>query len=126
MFEQDYFMRLIHDLTKALAKMVFQIETETLSPYLIENQETREKTEALLLKAEQENISSAIQALSDLTEENTLEHLLMGLVFYSVLSSQEEAYLTEHGSTPEELKNGMKQLISRYGFSSVADTFFFE
>ncbi len=126
MFEQDYFMRMIHDITRMIARLVFHIETETLSPYLIENPETRETTEKLLNQADTGNISQAIQEISALTENNTLEHLLTGLAFYSHLSEQDEAYLTAHGSSLEEVRNGMKLLISRYGFESVADTLFFE
>lgn len=127
MFEQDYIMRLIKDAVRMAVKLIFQIETDDFSPYLIENPETRETTEKLLRKSDAGSIQETAQELlSNIRQNPTLDNLLSGLVFYSYLSDKDEDYLSEHDSSPEELKNGMKQLLSVYGMDSFAESFFFD
>lgn len=41
MFEQDYIMRMIKDMIRALLKMLFDIDTDTPSADLIENRSAK-------------------------------------------------------------------------------------
>ncbi len=126
MFEQDYIMRLVRDCVRAAVKLVFQIETEELSPYLIEDFEARQTAENLIEKSSSGKIQEAEQELSALLEQNTLDNLLIGLTFYSRLSEFDEDFLTEHQFSPEQVKDGLKHLLAQYGLGSMAETFFFE
>ncbi|MBR0484658.1 MAG: hypothetical protein IJJ69_07795 [Oscillospiraceae bacterium] len=127
MFEQDYIMRLIKDAVKMAMKLIFHIEADNFSPYLIENPEVRENTEMLLKHLDNGNIRVTEQELLAKIKQNpTPDNLLSGLVFYSYLSDKDEEYLSAHNSTPEELKNGIKQLMSLYGMDSFAENFFFD
>ncbi len=127
MFEQDYIMRMIHDLIRILMKTIFQTEDENFSPYLIENPETREKAEDLLRLADSGNIRQAEAKLSDLIQDETaLDTLLIGLTFYAHLSELDEKTLAEQHLTPETIQEHLKQLLSAYGLGAMADTFFFE
>ena len=127
MFEQDYIMRLIKDAIRMAMKLIFHIETENFSPYLIENPETREYTETLLRKSDSGSIQETQQKLlTEIKQNPTLDNLLSGLIFYSYLSDKDEDYLSERDSSPEELKNGIKQLMSAYGMDAFAEHFFFD
>ncbi|MDE6781436.1 MAG: hypothetical protein K2J40_08265 [Ruminococcus sp.] len=50
MFEQDYIMRQIHQILKVLVKVLFNIDSETISSSLIQDMETRETADYLLRK----------------------------------------------------------------------------
>ena len=126
MFEQDYVMRLIRDCVRAAVKLVFHVESEELSPYMIENPEARQTAENLLEKSSSGKIMEAEQELSAMLEQNTLDNLLIGLTFYSHLSEMDEEFLQEHHFSSEDAKNGLKSLLSKYGLQAMADTFFFE
>ncbi len=126
MFEQDYFMRLVRDLVRAAVKLIFHIETEEISPYMIENPETRQTAENLIETSLSGNIRLAEEELSGLLAQNTLENLLIGLTFYSRLSELDEDFLTEHQFSTEEIKNGLQSLLRQYGLGAMAETFFFE
>ena len=126
MFEQDYIMRLVRDCVRAAVKLIFHVETEELSPYLIEDFETRKNAENLIEKSSSGKIQEAEQELSELLEQNTLDNLLIGLTFYSRLSEFDEDFLTEHQFSTEQVKDGLKHLLSKYGLGAMAETFFFE
>ena len=48
MFEQDYVMRLIKEMVRAILKLLFNIDTESPTVELLENKEEQETLENLL------------------------------------------------------------------------------
>ncbi len=48
MFEQDYVMRLIKEMVRAILKLLFNIDTESPSAELLEESEQRETLDTLL------------------------------------------------------------------------------
>ena len=48
MFEQDYVMRLIKEMVRAILKLLFNIDTESPTIELLENKEEKETLENLI------------------------------------------------------------------------------
>lgn len=48
MFEQDYVMRLIKEMVRAILKLLFNVDTESQTVELLENKEEKEILENLL------------------------------------------------------------------------------
>nr|MDE5853828.1 hypothetical protein [Ruminococcus sp.] len=82
MFEQDYIMRQIQQILKVLVKVLFNIDSETISSSLIQDRETKQIADDLLRKIDSGNINEAENELSELIENGAMNNLLVGIVFY--------------------------------------------
>lgn len=124
MFEEDYIMRQIHQILKVLVKVLFNVDSETISSSMIQDRETRETADYLLRKIDSGNINQAENELSELTENRTMNNLLAGIVFYSYLNEKDDDYLENNDFSRDEVEDGMKQLLSEYGLSDITDIFY--
>lgn len=124
MFEQDYIMRQIQQILKVLVKILFNIDSETISSSLIQDMETKETADYLLRKIDSGNINEAENELSVLTENRTMDNLLAGIIFYSYLNEKDDDYLESHDLSRDEVEDGIKNLLSEYGLETMADIFF--
>lgn len=125
MFEQDYIMRQIQEILKVLVKVLFNVDSETITSSLIQDTETRETADYLLRKADSGNISEAENKLSELTENKTMNNLLLGIVFYSYLNEKDDDYLENNDFSRDEVENGVKLLLSEYGLEDIGNIFFY-
>lgn len=123
MFEQDYIMRQIQEILKVLVKVLFNVDSETITSSLIQDTETRETADYLLRKADSGNISEAENKLSELTENKTMNNLLLGIVFYSYLNEKDDDYLENNDFSRDEVEDGIKRLLSEYDLENMADIF---
>lgn len=126
MFEQDFIMRQIQQILKVLVKVLFNIDSETISSSLIQNMETRETADDLLRKIDRGNINEAENVLSELIKNRTLNNLLAGIVFYSYLNEKDDEYLESNDFTRDEVEDGIKHLLSKYGLATMTDIFFWD
>lgn len=124
MFEEDYIMRQIHQILKVLVKVLFNVDSETISSSMIQDRETRETADYLLRKIDSGNINQAENELSELTENRTMNNLLAGIVFYSYLNEKDDNYLENNDFSRDEVEDGMKQLLSEYGLNDMIDIFY--
>lgn len=125
MFEQDYIMRQIQQILKVLVKVLFNVDSETITSSLIQDTETRETADYLLRKADSGNISEAENKFSELTENKTMNNLLLGMVFYSYLNEKDDDYLENNNFSRDEVENGVKRLLSEYGLEDIGNIFFY-
>lgn len=125
MFEQDYIMRQIQQILKVLVKVLFNVDSETITSSLIQDTETRETADYLLRKADSGNISEAENKFSELTENKTINNLLLGMVFYSYLNEKDDDYLENNNFSRDEVENGVKRLLSEYGLEDIGNIFFY-
>lgn len=123
MFEQDYIMRQIKEILKVLVKVLFNVDSETITSSLIQDTETKATADYLLRKADSGNISEAENELSELTENKTMNNLLLGMVFYSYLNEKDDDYLENNNFSRDEVEDGIKRLLSEYGLENMADIF---
>lgn len=124
MFEEDYIMRQIHQILKVLVKVLFNVDSETISSSMIQDRETRETADYLLRKIDSGNINQAENELSELTENRTMNNLLAGIVFYSYLNEKDDDYLENNYFSRDEVEDGIKHLLSEYGLSDITDIFY--
>ncbi|MDE5936341.1 MAG: hypothetical protein K2G83_02935, partial [Ruminococcus sp.] len=110
---------------KVLVKVLFNIDSETISSSLIQNRETKETADDLLRKTDSGNISEAEKELSELIKNRTMDNLLVGFVFYSYLNEKDDDYLEINDFSRDEVEKGINHLLSEYGLETMADIFFY-
>ncbi len=123
MFEQDYIMRLIKEMVRAILKLLFNIDTESPSAELLEESEQRETLDTLLDMIDAGRINEADNIIYEITEDNNKANLEVALLFYSYLNDKSDDFLEEHHFSRDEVKQGLMDTISKYGLSSVAEMF---
>ena len=126
MFEQDYIMRVIKEMLRAILKLLFSVDTDSPTMELLSEKEQIETTEKLLEMIDEGKINEAENVLYELTADGDRNHLGMALLFYSYLNNKEDGFLESHGYSREEIGLGLKQAVSRYGLNSMADVFLAE
>ena len=126
MFEQDYVMRQIKELTKALAKILFNVDSESPSAALIRDMRTRETADDLIRKIDNGRIFEAENELSELLQDRTMDNFWAGIVFYSYLNEKDDDTLENDGFSREKIKNGINHLVSEYGMETISDLFFYD
>lgn len=86
MFEQDYVMRLIKEMVRAILKLLFNIDTELPTVELLENKEEKETLKNLFDMIDDGKINEAENRLYDLTSDTDMNSLEIALLFYSYLN----------------------------------------
>lgn len=124
MFEQDYIMRQIQEILKVLVKVLFNVDSATISSSLIKDIQIRETADDLLRKTDSGSINEAENELSELIENRTLDNLLVGIVFYSYLNEKDDDYLERNGFSRDEVEDGIKNLLSAYGLEDIGRIFY--
>lgn len=123
MFEQDYVMRLIKEMVRAILKLLFNIDTESPTAELLENKEEEETLENMLDLVDAGKINGAENKLWDLTSAADLNSLEVALLFYSYLNDKTDDFLQANDFSRDEIKLGMKNVADSFGLSSIAQIF---
>lgn len=126
MLQDDYILRQIREMVRAVMKMLFQVDAPELTPEILEDQETRETLEELLELMEAGRIDEAENRLYDLTSGDSDEerrNLQAGLLFYYALNGKSDDFLEENNFSREEIMTGIQDLADRYGLSGIAEAF---
>ena len=127
MFEQDYIMRLIKEMVRALLKLLFNINTESPTAELLNDEsEAKETLDKLLDLVDNGSINQAENELYELLSQQSMVNLEIALLFYSYLNDKEDKFLEEHNFSREEIKMGLKYATSQYGLSNIAEMFLTE
>lgn len=126
MFEQDYIMRLIKEMIRAILKLLFNIDAESPTVEMLEKGEEQETLDKLLDLVDSGRINQAENELCELLEQGNMAGLEIALLFYSYLNDKAEDFLLEHNFSREEIKEGLMTTASLYGIDSIADMFLSE
>lgn len=121
MFEQDYVMRLIKEMVRAMLKLLFNINTDSPSAQLLEETKDRQTLESLMNMIDDGRIDDAENKIYEITEDSDKRNLEIAILFYSYLNDKSDDFLEEHNFSREEIKSGLKEIASRYGIDSLAD-----
>lgn len=121
MFEQDYVMRLIKEMIRVILKLLFNIDVETPTTRLIENEEEKATLEALLDMIDEGAINEAENIIFEIAEDNA--NLEMILLFYSYLNDKPDTFLLENHFSRKELQADLKNILSQYGLDSMIEVF---
>ena len=123
LFEQDYIMRLVKEMVRAILKLLFDIDTESPTEELLEEQEEKEILDKLLLLVDNGNINQAENELYELLAEESRTNLKIALLFYSYLNEKNDTFLEEHNFSREEVEEGLRTVVSQYGLSGIEEMF---
>lgn len=126
MFEQDYIIRLIKEMIRAILKLLFNIDTDNPIEDLLEDKESRDALEKLFDMVDNGNINEAENQIYDITSDNSMANLEVALLFYSYLNDKDDDFLQKNDFCREEIKSGIKELVSRYGLTGMAEIFLSE
>lgn len=123
MFEQDYVMRLIKEMVRAILKLLFNIDTDSPSAELLEDVKEQQTLDELLDMVDNGFINEAENKIYEITEEGKKTDLEMALLFYSYLNDKSDEFLEAHNYGRDEIKAGLKDITVRYGVDGFAEMF---
>lgn len=121
MFEQDYVMRLIKEMVRAILKLLFNIDTDSPSAELLEDAKEQQTLDELLDMVDNGFINEAENKIYEITEEGKKTDLEMALLFYSYLNDKSDEFLEAHNYGRDEIKAGLKDITVRYGVDGFAE-----
>ncbi len=123
MFEQEYIMRLIHEIARTFAKLVFNVDSKSPAIELLEDKEEKKITEELLEMIDAGEINEAENKLYDLFSQSNVNSLEVALVFYSYLNDKPDDFLEENAFSRDEIKLGLENAADEFGLGSIARVF---
>lgn len=118
MLEEDYIMRIIHEMVRTLLKLLFHID-EKKEDIQIGDVETDRKYRLLCKLVESGRINEAEDRLFDGIEPSDLTYLQMGLLFFDHLNDLSDEELEEADYTREEIRMGIEALLKEYGYDGL-------
>ena len=125
MFEQDYIMRLINEMVRALLKIIFNIDTASPLAEVLKDSEEEQTLNELINMVDAGFFNEAENRLYDITEARKMKDLKVALLFYSYLNNKSDEYLEEHDFSRDEVKSGLIYISKRYGVDGLADLFLY-
>lgn len=121
MYEQDYVMRMIHQMIRMLIKLLFHIDPDQEDMENTINQETKETYKRMKEQIDSGKIKEAQEQLQKSLRSEQKEDLKLVLLFYSYLNQKDTSFLEECGITRKEIAEGLKQAAAFYGCESLAE-----
>jgi hypothetical protein len=122
-FEQDYVMRLIKEMVRAILKLLFNIDTESPTIELLENKEEKETLENLIGMVDAGEINEAENRLYDLISATDMNSMEVAILFYSYLNDKTDDFLEANDFSRDEIKLGMENVADNFGLNSIAKMF---
>lgn len=117
MFEQDYIMRLIREIARLIAKILFNIDSETITEDLENRLEETDILEKLLSMIDAGKVNEAENDLYELIDENSPNCIEIALLFYSYLNDKSDEFLKGNNYSREEIQYGLEYVAKNVGLS---------
>ena len=124
MIERDYIMRLVHEIARVLAKILFNIDSENISEELESRIEETDILEQLLGMIDNGQINEAENKLYDMLDEGIPNCIEIAILFYSYLNDQTDEFLKESDYSRGEVKDGIENVAEKVGLSGLINTLF--
>lgn len=119
-------MRLVHEIARVLAKILFNIDSETVSEELENRIEETDMLEQLLDMVDNGQINEAENKLYDMLDVGTPNYIETAILFYSYLNEKSDEFLKENDYSRGEVKEGIESVAERVGLSGLINTLFIE
>lgn len=123
MLQDDYILRQIREMVRAVMKMLFQVSAVELTPEVIEDIDARKVLMDLNALVENGRIDDAENQLYEMTCDGDRQNLEIGLLFYYHLNSKDDEFLEANNFSREEIMMGIQDLADRYNLSGIAEAF---
>ena len=118
LFEQDYVMRMINDMGRFLAKILFN---KDVVEYELSGEEEHLQTDdlhkQLLNLIEQGRINEAENLLFKNLKPMDKKYMELALDFYHRLNHLDDEFLEKNDFTREEIEQGLKEIGTEFGVS---------
>jgi DNA-directed RNA polymerase subunit F len=121
MLQDDFIMRMIHEMVTTLLKLIFHIELGENEEENFKDQETASDYLELLALIQAGEINEAENKLLDELDSDDMEHFKMALMFYYHLNEIDFNFLEEHNYSKTEITDGLRYVSSIYGYDSMAE-----
>lgn len=116
MYEQDYIMRMIHDMVRMQLKLFFNIDEKTEPDIiLMEDLHTGEKYDPLQDLLRRGEINDAENLLYEMIDPSRPEDLKLALLFYEQVSRIAPDVLEASDYSQEEIKEGIERILRMFG-----------
>lgn len=92
----------------------------------INSYESQDTLEKLLDMIDNGNINEAENQIYDMTSDNNMTNLEVALIFYSYLNDKDDEFLQRNDFCRDEIKSGIKELLTRYELTGMAEIFLLE
>lgn len=126
MVEKDYIMRIIHEMVRAMVKLIFHIEVKEGEELVFLEGEHQDFYQVLCQLADQGKINQAENMLFEKLEEEVVQEegdgLKLALAFYDYLNTKENDFLDSNEYSREEIRDGIQNVMKMYGYSGLAET----
>ena len=129
MFEQDYIMRLIHQIVMFVINLLFRRKEEEEAQYqdgqehLLLTGEQAGEYEHLMELVHHGQVNEAENRLYDILDTGNMEDLKLALLFYDGINGLSPEELEQAGYTRQEIRDGISQVLGRYGYDGLAEAF---
>ena len=123
MLQDDYILRQIREMVRAVMKMLFQVSAVELTPDVIEDTDARQILTNLTDLADNGKIDEAENQLYEMTCDGDRQNLEIGLLFYYHLNGKDDEFLEASNFSREEIMMGIQDLADRYNLSGIAEAF---
>ena len=110
MLQDDYILRQIREMVRAVMKMLFQVSAVELTPDVIEDTDARQILTNLTDLADNGKIDEAENQLYEMTCDGDRQNLEIGLLFYYHLNGKDDEFLEASNFSREEIMMGIQDL----------------
>ena len=122
MFEQDWIMRQIREISKMIAHVMLNAEVQSTVAEL--PQEERDLADDLINKMKSGKVQEAVDAVNRLADNNTKNNLIIGLEFYSHLSDMDEDFLEANEYNLVRARKDFEVFAEKFGMQQMTSLYF--
>lgn len=124
MFEQDYVMRLVREIARMLAKILFNIDSKGFADEILDEIEEKDELRRLLEHIDNGRINEAENRLFALLDEGAADSIAMAIVFYSHLNDKSDEFLQANNYSRQEVQEGIEGIAKRTGLQDIINNHF--
>lgn len=121
--EQDYIMKMIHQLIEVLLGDIFKGKEKVLEENINKSQEQTEKYDKLKMLVDNYNVNQAENFLYEIIDINNIEDFKLALLFYQYVNDKDNQFLEKSNYTREEIEQGIKDISKKYGYENIVNLF---
>lgn len=123
-YEQDYIMRMIHELVRTLLKLLFHIDSVSDVSQQFDNEVEQAQYEQLLRLVDEGKINEAENMLFSVLSNYGKDNYKLALLFYDYLNRFDDDYLNKYDFSRDEIELGIKETAKICGCFELVDCFF--
>ena len=119
MFEQDYVMRMIHEMVRAALKFLFDIDSVSPTEELLKDEAEKENFEKLLDMADKGLFDKAKTTLENFADRSDTDALKIGLLYYSRINEFDDDFLDKNDYSRDEIEKDIHTLLDKYNLGGL-------